>query len=292
MTQTIEELVAQKADAIGLRYNNIILVDPENKNDDIAAINETMGIDLVNGDIQLETVDTTMPTNAFEAQIAYLICQCMDGQEDVSRKELFCYGDHQTKGITLAIANVFYAYFASKRHIETFGQESFDTYQVQGLEDFVQFTKENIELSKLPVAFRRSETRVMVLNKSFLIYATYQEKVKSRMMSEDPELIPAVIADITEPFPEAFEMINSSGLPWIEKSVLIYFMGLYQKHRVDDVTSYDTGELVLTGKPTATLVESFKEIMENTNYFNPETHTKAKQIASFLDQKYVEIANR
>jgi hypothetical protein len=287
--ETLEQVIARKARIAGLEYDIIEVSDRRELNPGIVTVGEKTNINVNNGTLKFETDDINMPADAFEALIDYLISQEKTVQEGLTERKVFC-ASRDLAAIGIEMSNAHYAYWTAKEHIKTFGQESFDTYQIHGLEEFVNISDSRMKLGN-NVFFGSMEEGFHGFDEMSIIASLYKEEIKCRFMKTDPQLIPRGVANIVEPFGEAFEMINNTELEGVERSKLIHFMAVYVYALIDARKSYESGKLIKTATQLTELLPLYKKILEKLGS-KQDTYDAAIAIGQFMETRYTEIANR
>lgn len=268
----LKELAEEKAAAVGLNYRDIKteIFDPF-LFPELVVLNRILGVDYVNRNIILSIGDLSgISIGDLEPMLEHLLCKCKDIEEGVHGREVIDNANPLLRGLSLEFVETYRNYFASKRQIKVFGKERFAGFQMRGLQEYFKRIDEIIRREK------DSDDSLLA------IVSMYAEQVKCSLMETDPQVFPRIVSILAEPFPEAFERINRSGLPWLDKSKILLMMTFYNGMKIALQKSYMKNQLFVTERINDDLSAEFRE----SDKFNQTSYQVAADVEKLLTDFY------
>lgn len=268
----LRELVQAKAEALGLKAKDIKIKksDPF-RHPGLYIVDDTLSISLKSGNIILTVGDVSkFSSEDLERAIEHLVCSWKDREEEIFGEEIVSLPDILTQGLARLFYSAYTGYFTSKRQIDVFGSEKYGQYQMRGLQEFVQKTDKRIR------GYSDNDSAMLA------IVSMYKEQIKCRLMESDPRMFPLVIALLAGPLPDAFERINSSGLPWINKSEILLMMAMYHGIKIALRESYMHDQLRLTRQ----VYENISAGLKSEDFIDDATFRVAADVERMLTNHY------
>lgn len=269
-------LVRDKAALVQLSYQDVKVLPLDPDEGGYAVLDEQMEMDLRDGIITLRVADMAgVSSSRTERLIEYLLCTCKEEAEGSFWDGVLAPGPRSIQLITLEMFNTYMAYHTSRRYIDTFGEDMFIQYQMEGLPEFVTRQRER---------FGQLISAGDVVNGILAVVAHYKEQIKcDKMPSGIETTMPPVISALTAPFAPCFDTIHTSGMQWLEKSKLLYVMANVQLSLVNVPLSYHVGKLIGNEEETR---QPILDLFKQTGFLDATGHALGQAIERRMRDAY------
>jgi hypothetical protein len=256
LEEEIKTMVRDKAKLLNLECKDVMLTHRK-EDGKLARYGIDLQTDFWDGIIHLESSDfAELSESHASLALNQNLSGCKDEQAGIAGTLYFAFGNEFMLAHAREMYIAYTEFFASKTHIKTFGQESFDRYQMIGLKEFSEEMHLNFFAHPKP------------MGKSYSVFSIMKEQLKCGLMSQDPGLIMPGVSIVAASFQECFDRIDGSGLSWNERTQVFFSMVPATLMKCNVVETYKTGRFYSGPYPQMKMSESlFKKGALSQNAF-------------------------